>query len=115
MKSTIIAQSNSGATVVYLNPDGTIGFNSKAPIMSLGNLKWLRMQPWFKQGFLNRISDEVLMDVEPVELDIKNFPLLKDISWLKTILMLYASEHIIIGSSVTFQIPTILHLSEIIG
>lgn len=73
----VIARSGSGKTYVILNPDNTIGFNSTEPIMSLSNLKWLRGQSWFKQGFLSRISDDLLNGVDSVELDIKRLPITK--------------------------------------
>src|SRR5690606_15221332 len=52
-------------TYAILNEDGTIGLNNVFPIMTLGQLKGLRQNPNFKQGFLARISDEYLKDVEP--------------------------------------------------
>lgn len=61
----VIAKSKSGKTYVILNEDNTIGLNNVFPIMTLGQLKGLRENPNFRQGFLARISDEFLKDIDP--------------------------------------------------
>lgn len=74
MKLNIIAKSKSGKTYVILNNDGSIGINSSTPLCSLAQLKWLKLQPNFKPGFLARISDTYFENLQPEPFNITSLP-----------------------------------------
>lgn len=75
MKNNIITKSKSGKTHIILNNDSTISFNT-TPICTLAQLKWLKQQPNFKAGFLDRIPETYFEGVEAERIDITSLPIL---------------------------------------
>jgi hypothetical protein len=76
MKHNVIARSKSGKTCITLNGDGTISLNGRTPICTLSQLKWLKAQPNFKAGFLNRIPGTFFENLTEEPFDVTSLPII---------------------------------------